>query len=323
MKLFKIGDICELLAITPRTIRYYDQLGLLPNVKRSDGFTRLFDQNDIDLIKEIRKLQKSKAMPLTMIKDKLFPKNIKSKSVLLITDSISQKLLLLSSNLTVITIDSSKSQSHISQEIANFIKEKMTPESIIFCFFHESLTASYTTQFSSLKKDSFYLFPLKNFGMTNYLITEYATQNYREYSNFKEFSWVIKRFISLGFSLCLLDSLDQFLTERSDTEPSIDFLKKITSYKPLLHATQENYSVVSFYKNFNNHINEIAEIFDGLLQNQKRYIYKGVIFYSHSETLALKIQAAILEQCPNTSLTIEKLQDWSSSKFQVNFISVI
>ena len=88
MKLFKIGDICELLAITPRTIRYYDQLGLLPNVKRSDGFTRLFDQNDIDLIKEIRKLQKSKAMPLTMIKEKLFPNNIKSKSVLLITDSI-------------------------------------------------------------------------------------------------------------------------------------------------------------------------------------------------------------------------------------------
>ena len=36
-KLYKIGHLTSLLGVTPRTIRYYDQFGLLPHVKRSEG----------------------------------------------------------------------------------------------------------------------------------------------------------------------------------------------------------------------------------------------------------------------------------------------
>ena len=55
-KLYKIGQLAELLSITPRSIRYLDQLGLLPHMKRSSGKTRLFDTTDIQLIKEAYKL---------------------------------------------------------------------------------------------------------------------------------------------------------------------------------------------------------------------------------------------------------------------------
>ena len=50
---FKMGYVIEKLNITPRTIRYYDQLGLLPTIKRSDGQTRLFDKEDIKILKMI------------------------------------------------------------------------------------------------------------------------------------------------------------------------------------------------------------------------------------------------------------------------------
>ena len=52
-KLFKIGHLTDQLGVTSRTIRYYDQMGLLPQVKRSDGNVRLFDDKDFEIIKEI------------------------------------------------------------------------------------------------------------------------------------------------------------------------------------------------------------------------------------------------------------------------------
>ena len=53
-KLYKIGHLTSLLGVTPRTIRYYDQFGLLPHVKRSEGNVRLFDDEDIKIIKKVR-----------------------------------------------------------------------------------------------------------------------------------------------------------------------------------------------------------------------------------------------------------------------------
>jgi len=71
-KLYKIGYLTRLLGITPRTIRYYDQFGLLPHVKRSDGGMRLFDDEDVEIIKQVRRMQKEKFMPLDVIRDRLF-----------------------------------------------------------------------------------------------------------------------------------------------------------------------------------------------------------------------------------------------------------
>ncbi len=71
-KLYKIGQLTELLDLTPRTIRYYDQFGLLPHVKRSEGGIRLFDDEDLEIIKRIRRLQKEEFLPLDVIKDRLF-----------------------------------------------------------------------------------------------------------------------------------------------------------------------------------------------------------------------------------------------------------
>ena len=87
-KLYKIGHLAEILGLTHRTIRYYDQLGLLPEVKRSDGGVRLFDDEDVVMIKKIRKLQKEDYLPLEVIKDRLFNKtDTPTKSCFIVTDS--------------------------------------------------------------------------------------------------------------------------------------------------------------------------------------------------------------------------------------------
>jgi len=91
-KLYKIDQIIRTLGITGRTIRYYDQMGLLPHVKRSDGGIRLFDDQDIELIKKIRKLQKEAHLSLTKIRDVIFKTSLEkpedASRWVVVTDSL-------------------------------------------------------------------------------------------------------------------------------------------------------------------------------------------------------------------------------------------
>lgn len=89
-KLYKIGYLTKLLGVTARTIRYYDQVGLLPHVKRSDGRVRLFDDEDVEIIKKIRKMQADRYLPLDVIKGKLFEgegEGANASTIVVITDS--------------------------------------------------------------------------------------------------------------------------------------------------------------------------------------------------------------------------------------------
>ncbi|MFC1617245.1 DegV family protein [Candidatus Margulisiibacteriota bacterium] len=88
-RLYKIGYLSDLLGVTNRTVRYYDQLGLLPHVKRSEGGVRLFDDEDVEIIKKIRYMQKEERLPLDLIKDRLFgPKEeVKKNNIAVVTDT--------------------------------------------------------------------------------------------------------------------------------------------------------------------------------------------------------------------------------------------
>ncbi|MFC1517078.1 DegV family protein [Candidatus Margulisiibacteriota bacterium] len=65
--LFKINQVAEMLNTTSRTIRYYEQIELLPPVKRTKGRMRLYTHSDVELIKEIKDLQE-KGLSLEEIK---------------------------------------------------------------------------------------------------------------------------------------------------------------------------------------------------------------------------------------------------------------
>ena len=55
-KLFRIGEIASLSGLTQRTIRYYMELGLLPE-ERSSGGQRNFTNNDLVYLKRIKELK--------------------------------------------------------------------------------------------------------------------------------------------------------------------------------------------------------------------------------------------------------------------------
>ena len=54
----RIGDVARMLDVTPRTIRYYEELGLLaPATDRPSGRHRIYTEADIERLREVLRLK--------------------------------------------------------------------------------------------------------------------------------------------------------------------------------------------------------------------------------------------------------------------------
>jgi len=54
---YRIGELAAKVGMTERTIRYYEEVGLLESVKRLEGGTRVYTDEDVRRLKFIRKLK--------------------------------------------------------------------------------------------------------------------------------------------------------------------------------------------------------------------------------------------------------------------------
>jgi DNA-binding transcriptional MerR regulator len=55
--MLRIGEIARLLGVTPKTVRHYHKLGLIPEPKRSEADYRLYTPQDLFHLRRIRRLQ--------------------------------------------------------------------------------------------------------------------------------------------------------------------------------------------------------------------------------------------------------------------------
>jgi MerR family transcriptional regulator, repressor of the yfmOP operon len=57
-KTLRIGEVAELTGTTPRTIRYYEEIGLLPSTEERElGKHRCYTQADVERVQEILRLR--------------------------------------------------------------------------------------------------------------------------------------------------------------------------------------------------------------------------------------------------------------------------
>ncbi len=56
-KLQAIGEVSEITGLSPRTVRYYEELGLLPNVRRRAGGRRVYGADEIERLLFIQRLK--------------------------------------------------------------------------------------------------------------------------------------------------------------------------------------------------------------------------------------------------------------------------
>jgi DNA-binding transcriptional MerR regulator len=54
---YSISQICNDLDLSPRTLRYYEELGLLPGVRRRNGGRRIYGTDEIERLRFIQRLK--------------------------------------------------------------------------------------------------------------------------------------------------------------------------------------------------------------------------------------------------------------------------
>ncbi|OJZ17753.1 MAG: heavy metal-responsive transcriptional regulator [Thiobacillus sp. 65-29] len=54
----RIGDVAELLGLSPDTLRYYEKIGLLPRVSRNGSGLRSYGERDLSRLRFIQRAQK-------------------------------------------------------------------------------------------------------------------------------------------------------------------------------------------------------------------------------------------------------------------------
>jgi DNA-binding transcriptional MerR regulator len=65
--LLRIQEVAAEVGLTPRSIRYYEEVGLLEPAARSEGAYRLYDESDIERLRFIRGLRDDAGFSLAQI----------------------------------------------------------------------------------------------------------------------------------------------------------------------------------------------------------------------------------------------------------------
>src|SRR5688572_5121882 len=65
----QIGEVADRTGVTQRTLRFYEERGLLKAPSRMDGGFRLYSEDDVSRVEQIKRLQSLLGLTLAEIKD--------------------------------------------------------------------------------------------------------------------------------------------------------------------------------------------------------------------------------------------------------------
>jgi DNA-binding transcriptional MerR regulator len=76
---YRIGDLAKLTGTTPRTIRYYEEIGLLtPGEKREPGAHRTYGDQDLEHLKELIRLRELLGVSLEELRELVAAENARA-----------------------------------------------------------------------------------------------------------------------------------------------------------------------------------------------------------------------------------------------------
>ncbi|HEX5480010.1 MAG TPA: MerR family transcriptional regulator [Dehalococcoidia bacterium] len=75
----QIGEVAERTGVTQRTLRFYEEKGLLKPPSRLEGGFRLYSEDDVQRVEQIRRLQTLLGFTLADIKEMVEAEEVKSQ----------------------------------------------------------------------------------------------------------------------------------------------------------------------------------------------------------------------------------------------------
>ncbi len=121
--LIKIGDLAKCAGVTVRTIRYYEELGLISPTKTSPGGFRLYTKLDLRKLLFVKRF-KELGFSLDDIKELFRPSDGETTK----KERISASLTLLEEQLSQVN-DKIKKLTSVKEEVEMAVKAKFMPQS--------------------------------------------------------------------------------------------------------------------------------------------------------------------------------------------------
>src|ERR687898_680935 len=75
----QIGEVADRTGVTQRTLRFYEERGLLKPPSRMDGGFRLYSENDVARVEQIKRLQNLLGLTLAEIKDMVEAEEVRTE----------------------------------------------------------------------------------------------------------------------------------------------------------------------------------------------------------------------------------------------------
>jgi MerR family transcriptional regulator, repressor of the yfmOP operon len=75
----RIGQIAERSGVTPRTIRYYEELGLLPRSEREQGKHRLYSDADVERLRELTRMRDLLGLSLEELRTMIVAEEVRAE----------------------------------------------------------------------------------------------------------------------------------------------------------------------------------------------------------------------------------------------------
>ena len=74
----RIGEIAERSGVTPRTISYYEELGLLPRSEREQGKHRIYTEADVERLCELTRLRDLLGLSLEELRSMITAEDVRA-----------------------------------------------------------------------------------------------------------------------------------------------------------------------------------------------------------------------------------------------------
>ena len=87
----RIGQVATRSGVTPRTIRYYEELGLLPASDREHGKHRTYTESDIERLKEVTRLRDLLGLSLDELRSVVVAEAVRADARRIYRESDSQE----------------------------------------------------------------------------------------------------------------------------------------------------------------------------------------------------------------------------------------
>jgi DNA-binding transcriptional MerR regulator len=75
----RIGEVAERSGVTARTIRYYEELGLLPQGEREQGKHRIYSEVDVERLREVTRLRDLLGLSLDELRSMFIAEDVRAE----------------------------------------------------------------------------------------------------------------------------------------------------------------------------------------------------------------------------------------------------